>query len=235
MRKEDKVVIGWCDPGQVDGRFAADMMSLAASRPRKLGPLIRNEGSGLLSRMRNEVVHRFLSECTEPWLLMLDTDLSITVQQFDRLCAAADQLERPVISGLYFAAWSHDVWVTPIPVVFGKLPDGTFIPAFEYPRDSLFEVDAAATGCLLLHRRVLTAIRDRFAETTGAEWAWFADGPVNGRWISEDLIFSERIRGAGFPIFCDSGVVLPHHKSVWVKETNFDWLVSQVMAKEEPA
>lgn len=228
MKKNDKVVIAWCDPGEVDGRFAADMMALAASRHDRLGPLIRNEGSGLLSRQRNEVVARFLDELSEPWLLMLDADLQVPVSVFDRICQTADAIERPVVSGLYFGAWSHELWITPIPVVFGALPDGTYLPAFEYPEDTVFEIDAAATGCLLVHRRVLERIRADAPPEVGPAWAWFADGPVNGRWISEDLIFSNRIKAAGFPIHCDSGAILAHHKRVWISDAHFRWLVSQL-------
>jgi len=226
MKKSDKVAIGWCDPGQVDGLFAADIYNLAGSRKDRLGALVRNEGSGLLSRMRNELVRNFLNECSEPWLLMLDTDLTFPVAAFDRLCAAADATERPVVSGLYFAAWRHELWLTPIPIVFHRAPEVQWLPVFEYPRDALFEVDAAATGCLLVHRRVLERIRDNAPENVGPDWAWFLDGPVGGRWVSEDLMFSERIKANGFPIWCDSGVLLQHRKSVLLGERQFDWLVS---------
>lgn len=233
MRTKDKVAIGWCDPGQVDGLFAADIYNLAGSRKDRLGALVRNEGSGLLSRMRNELVRNFLNECDEPWLLMLDTDLTFPVAAFDELCATAHDKDRPVVSGLYFGAWRHDLWITPIPVVFHRAPDIQWVPVFDYPKQSIFEVDAAATGCLLVHRSVLERIRENAPENVGPDWCWFLDGPVGGRWVSEDLMFSERVKAAGFPIWCNSRVLLQHRKPVLVGEKQFDWLVSTLPADEE--
>ena len=74
MRGGDRVAVGYCDPGTVDGAFCADMFTLAGARPQRLGSLLRVEGTGLLSRIRNELVRTFLDGTDEDWLLMLDTD-----------------------------------------------------------------------------------------------------------------------------------------------------------------
>lgn len=60
MRNADRVAIGWCDPGTVDGKFAATMMRLASERSARLTDTIRVEGSALISRMRNQLVSTFL-------------------------------------------------------------------------------------------------------------------------------------------------------------------------------
>ena len=51
------------------------------------------------------------------------------------------------------------------------------------------------------------------------------DGPIGGnKWLSEDLVFCDRINQAGFKMFAHTGAVLPHHKSIWLVEKNYkDW------------
>lgn len=228
MQKGDKVAVGWCDPGEVDGNFAADMFMLAGSRRRELDMVLRVEGSALISRSRNELVRRFLEESTAAWLWMVDSDHSFSVHDFDRLCQAADRTNAPVMAGVYFGGWRADLWITPIPMIFRKtdsLP--TFEPVWDYPPDRVVEVDAAGTGCLLVHRDVLRAMRET-ADASIADWCWFADGPSNGRWVGEDMVFCDRVRAAGFKVHAHTGVQLLHRKSMWLGQKQYAWLVSQL-------
>ena len=229
MRPQDRVVIGWCDPGTVDGGFAATLVRLALSRPQQLAdmPMIRMVGSGLLSRTRNELVVNFLDRTPGDWLLMVDSDQQIPVESWDRLVAAASYRDRPVVAGLVFAAYpSGDLYPTPRPSIFRHDPEHGYTPILDFPRDTVLPVDAAGTGCLLVHRRVLEVLRDA---TDARDWAWFQDGPTEaGRWMSEDLTFCTRIRAAGFPIHAHSGAVLPHRKAFWQSLAHFDaWRAEQ--------
>ena len=92
MKSQDRVVPAWCDPGSVDGAFAADMMHLGRARDWRLGPLLRVHGSGLLSRIRNELVATFLDRSDAEWLWMVDTDHRIPVEAFDRLVTFCERL-----------------------------------------------------------------------------------------------------------------------------------------------
>jgi hypothetical protein len=65
---------------------------------------------------------------------------------------------------------------------------------------------------------VLEKMRENADPNQGQDWCWFWDGPINGNWISEDLLFSRRIRQLGFPIYVHTGAVLPHQKSYWLSE-----------------
>lgn len=226
MRPQDRVAIGWCDPGTVDGAFAASMIQLVRSRDR-VGNTVRLVGSGLLSRIRNELVANFLDRMDEDWLWMVDTDQKVNVEAFDRLTAAATY-QRPVVAGLVFAAYPDGgPYPRPVPNIFRHDGD-RYQPIVDYPRDALIEIDAAGAACLLVHRRVLAALRERVPEHA-RDWAWFQDGPTEqGRWMSEDLTFCTRIRAAGFPIFSHTGAVLPHRKSFWQDERHFDaWRAAQ--------
>lgn len=216
MKTKDKVSIGWADPGVVDGEFAVRLMMLVGDRRDRLGPMIRVEGSALVSRQRNEIVATFLDETDSAWLLMLDADEVFTTDVFDKLVAAVHDKDRPVVAGLYFGAFDQGGLIpTPVPLIY-KAQDGAYAAMHDYPLDSIVEIDSAGTGCLLIHRSVLLALRAKASEHEGPKWCWFNDGPINGQWFGEDLIFCRRVKDAGFPIFAHTGAQLPHRKRFWL-------------------
>jgi hypothetical protein len=222
METAHKVSIGACDPGTVNGGWAYRMFELCQNRNDKLGPFVRIKGSGLLSKMRNRVVKAFLDGTASDWLLMIDVDEQLTTEAFDLLCQSADDKERPVVSALVFATFgvNKHLYPKPVPALFRDTPEG-FFPLYEYDRNSLFQVDACGTGCLLIHRSVLQKMREAADRNQGRDWCWFWDGPIDGKWVSEDLLFSRRIRQLGFPIHAHTGAVLPHQKSYWVSEEHY--------------
>ena len=220
MRSRDRVAIGYCDPGEVDGAFCADLFALAKARPDRLGALVRVEGTGLLSRIRNELVASFLDRSTDDWLLMLDADHRVTVPTFDVLTGAASYGSTPVVAGLYFAAFRGDLYPRPVPTIYRTDPTGQLAPMDDYPRNALVRIDAAGTGCLLVHRAALEAVR---ASSPYPRWAWFADGPPeDGEWLSEDLTFCSRLTAAGVPIHAHTGAVLPHRRTFWQTDAHHD-------------
>lgn len=219
MKVAHKISIGACDPGTVNAAWAYRMIQLGQDYRDRLGPFVRIKGSGLLSKMRNRVVAAFLDNTKSDWLLLIDTDEQLTSQAFDLLIQAAHDKERPVVSGLVFAAFDahKHLYPKPLPAIFQDSPEG-FLPLYKYDKNSLFEIDACGTGCMLIHRSVLEKMREEADPNQGKDWCWFWDGPIDGNWISEDLLFSRRIRQLGFPIYVHTGAVLPHQKSYWLDE-----------------
>jgi len=221
MKSAHKVSIGSCDPGTVDGGFAFSLIQLTLSRTSRLGPFVRIKGSGLLSKQRNRLVKEFL-ETKSDWLLMMDSDEQLPVASFDKLVEAAHEKERPIVAGLVFASFETGYpYPQPVPTIFQDTPEG-FLPLNKYDKDSLFEVDAAGTGCLLIHRSVLEKMRDEADEHQGQDWCWFWDGPIHGIWIGEDLQFCRRVRSLGFPIYAHTGAILPHSKNYWLDDRQHD-------------
>ena len=90
MDLREKITIGVCSPGQWHAMFATSLIDIARSQS-QLGQLISLEGSGVISRLRNQVVATFLEKTTDDWLLQIDTDQIITVENFKKLVAAADK------------------------------------------------------------------------------------------------------------------------------------------------
>ena len=221
MKHQDRVALSWCDPGTVDGAFATSLMGLAAKRAGRLAETIRIVSGGLLSRTRNQQVSTFLDSSEAAWLLMLDSDHIIDVATFDLLVDAANAGTHPVIAGLYFGAWDiGEAYPAPLPVAHNYI-DGSFVPITDIEPRGLHRVDGAGTGCLLIHRGVLQAMRDD-AQPGYEDWCWFADGPIgDGRWLSEDLTFCKRLGERGVPIHVHTGAVLPHHKQHWESDRTY--------------
>jgi GT2 family glycosyltransferase len=222
MKSSHKVSIGWPDNGQVHGEFAVSLAMLATNFSDKLGPFIRVEGSGLISRMRNEIVSTFLNQTNSDWLLMIDSDEKIDSITFKKLIDAAHHIERPVMAGLVFAAFnSVDIYPEPVPSIYNAV-EGGFAPISNYPVDEVIRIDAAGTGCLLVHRSVLEKIQEFSTEHEAGKWCWFQDFPIDGTWWGEDLIFCSRVNNAGFPIHAHTGAILPHRKSFWLTNEHHD-------------
>ena len=234
MKPSEKVTISWPDPSQVFGAFCTSLVELALSRPKRIDGVLRVEG-GLLSRQRNEIVQLFLDRTKTDWLMMIDSDEQLSVKAFDKMVSAADATYRPVISGLYFGTWPGGLLPQPVPHIYRRADDGiSMLPVTDYPRDRLIEVDAGGTGALLVHRRVLEAIRDKSEDHEGRDWCWFRDLPVGGLWLGEDFYFCRRIRSLGFPIWAHTGAILQHSRRYWLDERQFEAMRAHQAEEAKP-
>ena len=217
MKMSHKVVIGWLDPGQTDGMFALTLANTCMMREARIEALMRVESGGLLSRGRNELVQMFIQSEAD-WLLMLDSDEQLTADTFDKLVDAAHDKDRPIVAGLYFG------WIRqhPVPLIFRRNEGSTtFNPMYDYPRDKVIEVDAAGTGCLMIHRSVFEAFQAEAGPHDGKNWCWFRDMPVNQDWFSEDHYFCGRAKELGFKLHAHTGATLPHRKRFWLTEDHY--------------
>jgi hypothetical protein len=223
MKASHKISVGVCDPGMVNGAFAFTLIQLVQNRGERFESFIRIKGSGLLSKQRNRVVTQFLDKTKSDWLLMIDSDEQLGIREFDALIDTAHDKERPVVSGLVFAGFGQidAPYPKPVPAIFKEVETG-FEPLYNYPKRSVFQVDAVGTGCLLVHRDILQRMRDEADPNQGKDWCWFWDGPINGDWVGEDLLFCRRLRSMGVPITVNSSVILPHQKSFWMQEVHND-------------
>lgn len=105
------------------------------------------------------------------------------------------------------------------PVVFDPPnEDGSLPPKHDLPPHSLVEVYAAGTHGMLLTREVL--------ERVGPD-PFSYDTLPSGERLGEDLSFCNRLREAGIPIHCDTGVHIGHlaMTAVWPEHTEDGWNV----------
>ena len=213
------VAFGWIDNGNVDGQWAGCMMDSLRAHPDIWGDRIRGSSGANVSKARNEVARRFLDESEDEWLLMVDADLLFAPDFILGLLEAADPIERPVISGLYFAQESAPEAVMPSlrPLIFQFNEENVFDSIKRYQQNSLMQVNGAPTGMLLVHRTALEKTRgDKL-------FPWFYEQIIVGssgeeRWVSEDLTFSLVLQAAGIPIYIHTGIACAHRKTYLLTE-----------------
>jgi len=222
MRSRETVCIAIPHDGSVDAQLTLDLVALMRERKTRIDSLQLVQGVGLLARTRNLIVKNFLDDSNADWLLMVDSDQSLPLSAFDLLVDSAHKDDRPVVAGLVFAAFYENQSLRPVPAIYNIAPNGAMLPIDDYPKNSLFQVDGSGTGCLLVHRRVLEAIREKANPNQGTDWCWFFDGAIEGRWFSEDLLFCRKILALGFPIFAHTGAILGHHKQFWLDDRHHD-------------
>lgn len=219
MKAKDRVCIGIVNDHTINSDLAVDLVTLALKRANRISSMVQVANIGLLARSRNVLVRNFLDNTDAEWLLMMDSDERMPLDAFDRLTALADASERPVVSALVFAAFfDDDDNLRPVPTIYTMDDAGQLHSIDDYPADQPLQVDAAGTGCLLVHRSVLLRFREQAGENQGPDWAWFADGAIGGRWFGEDLLFSRRLHAMGVPMWAHTGAVLKHRKEFWLDD-----------------
>jgi len=178
---------------------------------------------------RNEVAHQFLEEKTAEWLLFIDADMGWDIDALERLVAAADPVDRPIVGGLCFGFGpisdrldhANAVIKKPFPTVLNLLKtedDYAFRPHWGYTSNRLTECDATGAALLLIHRTVLEEMRDKFGET------WFdrIRHPDAKKLWGEDTSFCYRAKaGCGKRVFVHTGIRTSHAKTIYVTETTY--------------
>jgi hypothetical protein len=165
------------------------------------------------------VVKTFLETTDADWLLMIDSDERLSLDAWHKLIDAAHDKDRPIVSGLVFAAFfDGDDGLRPVPTIYRMDPEKGLEAIDAYPINELIEVDATGTGCLLIHRSVLLDMQKQATPNQGKDWAWFVEGAIDGTYFGEDLLFSKRLKSMGYKIHAHTGAILPHHKQFWLDD-----------------
>jgi GT2 family glycosyltransferase len=215
MKKTDKIAIGMINDGKINSQLVIDLLHIAKLRP-QFDSFIQVANIGLITRSRNVLIKNFLEQSDAQWLLMMDADERMDLQSFDALVNTANG-ERKVVSALVFAAFFEDNdQLRPVPTIYRDVENYGLQPIEDYPLNEIIQVDATGTGCLLIHRSVILELQEKATEHQGKDWAWFVDGPINGTWFGEDLLFSKRLKSLGIPIYCNTSAILAHRKEFWL-------------------
>lgn len=219
MKSSHRVCIGMVNNGTIDALLAMDLIHIAREKNGHFDHMVQVGNVGLTTRSRNVVVKTFLETTDSDWLLMIDSDERLSLDAWHKLIDAAHDKDRPIVSGLVFAAFfdSEDS-LRPVPTIYRMDPERGLEAIDDYPIDELIEVDAVGTGCLLIHRSVLLDMQKQATPNQGANWAWFVEGAIDGTYFGEDLLFSKRLKSMHYKIFAHTGAILPHHKQFWLDE-----------------
>lgn len=155
---------------------------------------------------RNKLAKMAVEEGAE-WLLFLDDDHVFSPTLLHRLLSHDEM----VVGSLYMQRMQPFA-----PVAYShKTEDERYIPLdlTQLPDAELVEVCALGTGGMLIRTEVFRAL---------GESHWFEHGRA-----SEDLIFCDRAREAGFTIYCDLGARLGHMTpaAIWPSWVDEEWVI----------
>lgn len=227
MTARGDVLVAWVHSEWVAYSWFASIFGVVMSSDR-VGPYVAMKyGTDGLVAARNKVAAQFVESGAE-WLWWVDTDMGFTPDTLDRLLAAADPVERPLVGALCFANRETEPdgmgWyrTRPSPTLFQwvRRADGKegFTPILDYPRDALVEVAGTGSACLVIHRSVFEAVREKFGPT----WYVRQVNPSTGELVGEDLSFCARVAACGLPMFVDTSVKTSHLKSNAVQESDYE-------------
>jgi glycosyltransferase involved in cell wall biosynthesis len=226
---DPNVYLAYLHPNEISASFVKsvkDLLIYDATRGHRIAGegAIRSSGYGL-PEARNTIANHVLNEPRFEWLLSLDADMGFAPDILERLLAAADPKERPIVGGLAFAyqdlGYDHynSVRNVPKPTIY-QWVDGEPRGVSHYPVNTL--VPSWGTGCaiVLIHRSVLEKIHGKY----GANWYdripraknSVGDGPYG-----EDISFHIRAQALGIPTFVHTGIRSSHHKEIFVQEEDF--------------
>jgi GT2 family glycosyltransferase len=237
--RNQQVIFGYLHPGHESHCFSAsvrDLLFYDAAHGQHVvshayGVAPKETGASHIIAGRNALARTLLDQHDAGWLLMIDADMGFAPDTVERLLAAADPIDRPVVGGLAFAQKSDGVGpmyarrYRMCPTLYVMHETDTevgFVPIFDYPRDSLVEVDATGAACLLIHRSVF----DRIERESGArpfDQVSVPKGPTGRTDFGEDLSFSLRAKAVGAAIHVDTSIKTTHDKgAVFLDEETYD-------------
>ena len=207
----DHAVIGYVRPVLVHGAFAESLLSVVMEGKTPVDAVLALEWGPNLSTGRNRLCADFLGRPgSPPWLFMVDTDMVFGADTVDRLIAAADPAEVPVLGGL---CWSLDAGVK-VPTMYELTrKDGgglAFTRHTRWPDNAVVRVGATGAACLLIHRSALEAVR---AQSGDPAAPWFRETALRGvplALMGEDMTFCLRCAAAGIPIHVATGIKVGH-------------------------
>lgn len=230
------VVVAWLFPENTHGWFTYSMVDMVrwdavyGSRhiSREEGGFITISSGPRVAESRNMIVDRFAeAHPSAEWLLMIDSDMTFDPDLCERLVREADPDERPIMGGLCFAGGkSHRTY----PTIYRELGvhEGwiDIERVYDYPKDSLLKVSATGGACLLVHRRVLGAMKKAFGTLPNGQpnqYPWFSEGLVGpeGQPLGEDIAFCRRATVLGIPIHVHTGIKTGHMKSFEITEERY--------------
>jgi GT2 family glycosyltransferase len=209
----DHAVIGYVTGGFNRHEFTASMISTVMEGRTPVDAVLTYESGPNISTPRNLVTDDFLRRQRAPWLLMVDTDMVWAPDALDRLIAAADVRERPIVGGLCYSPAAGETRPVMYELIRKDSGELAFAHWETWPEDACVRVSATGTGFLLMHRAALEKVA---ACSKDVAAPWFRESPVGAplSLMGEDMTFCLRAGAAGIPVHVHTGVSVGHMKPV---------------------
>lgn len=210
---KEKVTIGWCDNGVVEGRFASSVANLileAKENNINIVNTIRVNGNQI-ARQRQSLWDFWAEATDSEWLLWIDSDIVVTSDTLKKLWDAADKKTRPVVSGLYFVSNENErSLMEPVPAIYKETGDPYKTQVIlNYPQDQIIRIDIAGFGLMLMHRSIIDPVRKAAGEIS----VFGENQQAKDKFISEDVSFCRNLQKAGIPLYVHTGAVVQHMKT----------------------
>src|SRR5229473_1277735 len=152
-------VIGYVHGGTVRAEFTASLLAVCMEGQTRIRTVVALESGPNISTGRNLIVREFLDGNLAPWLLMADTDMSFAADTADRLIAAADPQDRPVVGALYFSMSGGQKYPTMYELVEGAPGGLAFRRYREWPDDACVRVSAIGAPLALMGEDLTFCLR----------------------------------------------------------------------------
>ena len=207
----DHAVIGYVHPAHVAAEFCASLISVVMEAATPLDTVLTYASGPNISTPRNLIVDEFLRQHRAPWLLMVDTDMVFAGDALDRLVAAADPVERPLLGALCYSPAAGEVKPTMYEITQKPSGELGFAHRETWPEGACVQVSATGTGFLLMHRDALVTVGKASKDKAAP---WFRESPVGAplSLMGEDMTFCLRAGAAGIPVHVHTGVQVGHLK-----------------------
>ncbi len=143
---------------------------------------------------REKLVEECLEEDNSKYIFFIDSDVYVPPNGFAYLLQSSED----IVTGIYWTKVEP-----PEPVLYKELKMG---PYFDFPKNSLFEVQAAGLGCCLIKTEIFEHVPR----------PWFAyklkEGEDKELQVTEDFYFFIKARKYGYKLWCNSNVLCYHLK-----------------------
>lgn len=227
--KKTSLTLGWIDPGQVESRFMAGVLSLVSHlQQRGIGlDGIINYGGNYIYKQRQELWDEWVRSESE-WILWLDSDVVITPEAFDYIWDSADK-EHPIVSGIYYITMQpNQPLMMPAPCIFTVNSLGTFdfVQSIS-DTPELMKVDAAGFGCLLIHKSVVPLLHKKYPSGI----LFDVSVTESRQYTGEDISFFNKCLDSGIPVYAHTGAQIAHMKK-FVFDKNYSNLWWNIIAPE---
>ena len=209
----DHAVIGYVTGGWNRHEFTSSLLGICLEGKTPVDAVLVLESGPNISTARNKLCADFLARPGSPdWLFMADTDMVLGPDTVDRLIAAADPVDVPVLGGL---CWSLDGGKR-VPTMYELVQKDAGVLAFtrpaRWPDSAVMRVSATGAACLLIHRSALERVRLHAGDVAAP---WFRETAIGAplSLMGEDMTFCLRCAAAGIPVHVHTGVKAGHMKT----------------------
>lgn len=149
-----------------------------------------------IAHNRNSIVQDFLQSPVYDYLVMIDGD-NVPPLNFLNLI----DFQKDVLGALCFCYQQNMI----APLALERKSDGMYRPIDLYGKSGMVECDAVGTGCIILSRKVLEAVRKPFMNI------YDADGI---KLWGLDIEFCKRAKEKGFKVYCHLDYPCDHWATV---------------------